>query len=57
MTEIISLNEWKGHYIVKLRYTHNWFMRKFFGAKNKEETLAFLEYLGFPFKKEESKKK
>ncbi len=26
-------------------------------SKNKEETLAFLEYLGFPFKKEESKKK
>lgn len=26
-------------------------------AKSKDETLAFLEYLGFPFKKEEAKKK
>jgi large subunit ribosomal protein L5 len=26
-------------------------------SKNKEETIAFLEYLGFPFKKEEAKKK
>ena len=26
-------------------------------SKNKEETLAFMEYLGFPFKKEEVKKK
>jgi large subunit ribosomal protein L5 len=26
-------------------------------SKNKEETLAFLEYLGFPFKKEEVKRK
>jgi large subunit ribosomal protein L5 len=26
-------------------------------SKNKEETIAFLEYLGFPFKKDEVKKK
>jgi hypothetical protein len=26
-------------------------------SKNKAETLAFLEYLGFPFKKEEVSKK
>lgn len=26
-------------------------------SKNKEETIAFLEYLGFPFKKEEQKKR
>jgi large subunit ribosomal protein L5 len=26
-------------------------------SKNKEETIAFMEYLGFPFKKEEGKKR